>query len=227
MVATTKPKPCNIHVHIHIHTLYWQKLVASVLLLAIWLLVKIRVAPPSWNHSTVVVVWFCWLFLHQLQRMSSRRPRRFLVYWHARVRWYWVPVAATQILSGARRMVWRITAPPANAGGGTGGATGAGAVAGGGTGGATGGGACALDRPSQSWRRAAKPRSAKMTSKLVKRLDAPGMHSSRSMATNMACWATTGAAWRCEAAWDWAEMATDTGSDMEYHANGIGHVSQF
>ena len=137
-----------------------------------------------------------------------------------------MPVAATQTLSGARRMVWRITAPPANAGGGTGGATGAGAVAGGGSG-ATGGGACALDRPSQSWRRAAKPRSAKMTSKLVKRLDAPGINKSKSIATNMAFWATTGAAWCCEAAWDWAEMAMDTRSDMEYHANGIGHVSQF
>ena len=51
-----------------------------------------------------------------------------------------------------------------------------------------------------------------MTSKLVKKLDAPGTNSSRSMATNMACWAKTGAAWGCEAAWDWAEMATDTGN---------------
>ena len=97
----------NPYIYIIIHTLFLQRpLVASVWLLEIWLLVKIRVALPSWTHSTVVVVWFCWLFWHQWQRMSSRRPREFLVYWHARVRWYWVPVAATQTLSGARRMVW-------------------------------------------------------------------------------------------------------------------------
>ena len=113
-----------------------------------------------------------------------------------------MPVAATQTLSGARRMVWRITAPPANAGGGTGGATGcvavagvgtgaatgAAAVAGGGAGEGTGGGGSALDRPSQSWRRAAKPRSANMTRRVVTRLDAPGISTSRSIATSIPLW---------------------------------------